>query len=1129
MIRAGIFMVPNSDRQYSIFHATAKGFDRFDICEVGANFNVDYDRVVYSRVYYRGLIVYGNRQVYDEYTEFQAACLAMKGTSTKSTCWDKATSSFVHVETIEDEDSGFLRRIERVNGVVVGETLKLRDGCIQLSKVADLSSAWMPINQQEYQKIEVDSTAEMSDSIPYYTLNYLRAKYDLTHIDKTDSVVADTLEEARRRLYEWANSKEPVLSVDTETTGVDIDMDGEDTLVGVVLGESETKSTYFPFAHEQINNLPWSFYDELMEQVIKNQDRCTTHNGKFERKIFKKTGNWDFHPKWDTFPLSFMVEPVQRKGLHTLKNRVFQATGNKYLELEDIFKGSQVRFQVLPKEIVRIYACPDGYNSIVVFNWLKKQLPRESWAIYEKECELVSIKADNEYYGLRVDVAKYMKNAQNCDYVIDILLKTFRALTHVDGNINSPKVLNNLIYSQMHCPILARTKTGKPSTSGATIKKLAKTQAKVKGSVSRDILDMFGNVVIKAKDLNESAYPALLVLDKYKEYNKRKTAFYNRFNRTMKTGRIYFWVNQNGAGTGRQSSPMHQLPPELKDVIISDHDDWRMIDSDYGQIELRMIAFLAGEQELIDMCCDPDNDIHRAIGSLISNTPMWKIDAATRKKGKCRNFGVVYCISEYGLAGQMFGPGYTPEQVAECKQLIADFFDRFKKIKRFISNNCAMVSKQGYIKTYFNRYRYFDEILQPDCTAKRKASLLRQANNTPVQGTAADYLKIAECNMQRYIYNKGWNKEIDGFPMVRMALSIHDETIVMAHKSIPHEEIIEMVKTCMEMNLKGAPPFFVSPAFCDTWEGHNDDSLAIPIKLRDKLIEDYHKTGKSAFTSEFYKLQVDEDVAKYVTENRYTETIGTIYEKIKDRFDLPESVREKAVKHYIKTGNRLYEDTNYRDVLNDYRDKVLNDYMDGLIKEFGTDYKVTGEHVRHPSLTHELIARFSKEIPKGTSHEDSILLATKLYIEGYKENSKSDNDEVLKRTTFTEEEQYEFMQEVSALSTFDENGELVYEDNEPEEEEDMYSSWDDEEFINAVATGEIIYAWEFQNAIVLDCEKLSDPTINRLLSDAYEYHVPNGFYTIYIYYKGKLVDTTIRAEDFPVKLFNDHIKEWSYA
>ena len=1126
MLECGTFVTADG-KEYTVYRLTTKGTDRLDICEKGASFSIDYDKVLYSRVKKKYLYILGDRGLYDAYMDFLGRCQSIHGKMERQSGWDNNSRTYITKDITTDVGQSFQSEVVRENGVIKSTIQRLGNMALVMSVlIQNYEDALDPLNFDEYEKIEVDGSIAIKESVPYHSLSVLRARFDISHIDKTDSVVADNLELARQRLKEWDESKEEIMAVDTETTGVDIDMDGEDELVGIVLGESETKSTYFPFKHEAFDNLPMEFLDEIMPAIKRNEHRCTGHNDKFEHKIFLKTGGWDIRLAYDTFPLSFMINPVNHRGVHTLKNLVQEATGNKYLELSDIFTSeNNIKFQVLPKELVRLYACPDGYNSIVVFKYLRDKLPKEEWQLYLKECELVTIKAENEYYGLRVDVDKYMRNAENCDYVIDILLKTFRTLTHTDGNINSPAVLSNLIYNQMHCPVLQRTKTGKVSTSGSTIRKLANTKAEKKGNLTMDIVDKFGHVVLKADALNNSKYPALLVLDKYREYNKRKTAFYNRFNRTMKSGRIYFWVNQNGASSGRQSSPMHQLPPELKDVIIADTDNHRFVDSDYSQIELRMIAFLAGERELIDMCCDPENDIHRVIGSLISGVPMWKIDAATRKKGKCRNFGVVYCISEYGLAGQMFGPGYTAENIAECKQLIADFFNRFKRINKYIKDNCDFVRKNGYIRTFFNRYRYFKEILDPDTTNKRKASLLRQANNTPVQGTAADLLKIAECNIQRYIDNKGWNKIVDGFPLVRMALSIHDETIVMAHRSIPHEEIIDMIRTCMELDLKGAPPFFVCPAFCDTWEGHNDDSLAVPVLLRDKLIEDYRRTGKSVFTSTLHKLEVPIEVRDYVNEARYHKTVGEIYDEIKDKVTCSaEHVKAEAIKHYIRTNQCLYEETNYRDVLNDYREGVLHDYMHGLLNEYGHDYKIVSEHVRHPSLTHSLIDRYSKSIPKGTSHEDSIVLATKLYIEGVEEEDNKDNEKVYDKA-LSEEDTERLFQEIEYLSTFDENGELVYEEEPESDEDEFYSTWDDEDFINAVANGEVTYCWRFADTIVLDVDKVANKSIDELLATCYEYKDDNGFYKLFLYYQGKMIDTQFRVEDLPVEMLDSRIKE----
>ena len=155
-----------------------------------------------------------------------------------------------------------------------------------------------------------------------------------------------------------------------------------------------------------------------------------------------------------------------------------------------------------------------------------------------------------------------------------------------------------------------------------------------------------------------------------------------------------------------------------------------------------MIAFLACEKDLTELCKDPENDIHRANGFLISGKEMWEISSEERKAGKRRNFGVVYLISAYGLAGQLFGAGYTKENVQFAQHQLDEFYDRFKRIKRYIAYNGVRVQTEGKISTYFGRIKYFKEILDPEITSKKRASIIRQSNNMTVQGTAADYMKL---------------------------------------------------------------------------------------------------------------------------------------------------------------------------------------------------------------------------------------------------------------------------------------------------------------------------------------------------------------------------------------------------
>lgn len=1061
MLRQGLF-IDESGIEYTVYEQAVDGFSRMDFCEKGANFHTDVASVKFSIVKQKDVFVFGDRSIYRSYNGLLDSAHQVNVRSETSSGWKLGK---YYRTTVRSQPSiQFLEETVQCNGKPDSHTVQFGDKVLTIWVVAEYSeSKLLPLNYAAYERLSLDTAEVSGGDAPYYSLAVLKARYDIAHLESCDFVVADDLALARERLKRWLDADVPLKGVDTETTGTDIDLYGEDKMVGIILSYKYGESTYFPFGHKKFDNLTEDFLqNELMPAIKREEHRLVSHNKKFERKVFLHTG-WSIHIKYDTMPLSFMVNPVIERGAHALKDLMYRATKKVFLELDNIFVSPKlIDFSVLPKEIVRLYACPDASSLLFLFPYLWEKLPPYSRKITEVEFDLADVKADQEYYGLRVDVEKFMKNLDNCDYTMNMLLKAFRTITGVDGNINSTEVLSNLIFGKMCCPVLVRTKTGKPSTGAASIKKLAsiKLDGERKSTIEGDLCDLNGKPVVKASDLNNAKYPALVILEKYRVYNKLRTAFYSRFERTKKSGRVFFWVNQNGATSGRQSSPMHQLPSELKDIILSDSPEHDMWDPDYSQIELRMIAFLAGEKELIELCKDPENDIHRAIGSLISNKEMWQISSEERKAGKRRNFGVVYMISPYGLAAQIAGAGYSKKDVEDADKSLNDFYHRFKRIRKYIAQNAEKVTSQGYITTYFGRNKYFKEIFDPEISSRKKSSLIRQANNLPVQGTAADYLKLAETNFNAYIRNRGWDQLMaNGFPRVRVALSIHDEVLLMADRSIPYEEIILMIRTCMEMPIDGAPPFFCAPSLVDSWAQHDDDSVAMPVLLRDKLIDDYKRTGVSVLNKD-----------------------------------------------------------NYMQTLNAYRENVLHDYMGGLIKSYGTDPDVVAAHVRHPSLTHELIARYPAPKGSGLAHEGSIRYATEKYIQGEQVNghigSTKENVETL-----------EDLADLQVLVNFDSDGNVVYESEADSVVEETNDPYDDEHFIQELVSGEKVYVWELMDALCVDISSLSDNAANAVIKKLWDHRAEDGFFRVMFIRGDLMLDGKFRVEDVDQIELTEFIKE----
>jgi DNA polymerase I-like protein with 3'-5' exonuclease and polymerase domains len=1133
MLKSGVFVTPK--QTYTVYEIIESGFHRIDFIKGNASFQVDVEAVAYSQVRKKNVYSIGDSEIYDEYLKVKDTIESAYMKTTKEAVWENG----VYVTRLHsvNEKLGYTIDSTVENGVTTDSSLTCTGFSIHSFTVDPLYGIKLdPLNFSEYQTVQLSKDTLQADTGSlFYSLDVLKRRYDLRHIEEKDYVVATDIMTAARRLDEFDKNDYPFKGFDTETTGTDVCMYGEDHLVGVILGADPNTATYFPFRHEGDFNLPISFLAKIVEIVIKHQDHSVAHNKKFDREVMLKEG-FDIHIKWDSLPISIIINPVLKKGIHGEKNLAYELLGKHFLELDEIFiNPKDINFAVLTPDIIKYYACPDGTNVIEILVDQFKKLPKYQYKLAELESDLADVKADQEYYGIRVDVKRFEKQYQNCNYIIDMLLKAFRTLTHEDGNINSPQVLTDLMYNRMHCKVLLRTKTGQASTSSNAIKKLAKVKAKEPSNITEDLVDLNGKVIIKAKDLANSAYPALVILAKYKEYNKLKTAFYSRFERTMKTGRIFFWINQQGAATGRQSSPMHQLPPDLKEVILSDSDDRDFWGPDFSQVELRMIAYLAGETELIELAKDPDNDIHRIIGSLISNKEMWAITPQERSTGKRRNFGVVYLISAMGLAGQIFGPGYTTENVKFCQQQLDAFYHKFKRIDRYIKHNSALVQQRGYMETkWFHRRRIFPEIFDPDLEPQKRASILRMGNNVPVQGTAADYLKVAEVQMNKYIHLKGWDVIMpDGFPRVRMMLSIHDEIIISADNSIPYEEIIEMITKCMETPVEGAPPFFVQPARMANWGEHSDDAVAMPIRYRDQVIEDYNKTGVSVFKQSYFNIIIPDDVKVEVNKadanvseliNKYTDKVTLKFNHGNYGEDFTEEHVKDAFSKYIQSGFTTYRIDNYIDLLNNFRQKKLQDYMDDLIQKYGRDYKVVGEHVRHPSLTHELLNKYEKEIPADMEHVDRITEAARCYIadlESGKISSKLTFKANIVDNPLPATDKELFGGQLEQLVNVDENGDIVYEDDTSED--DDYGAFYDEDPDDIIdrCNNKPQYVWELADTITFDVQDLTSKDVDKVLSYIYKQQRADGFYKITILYNNQIIDTKMRAEEINIEEANN--------
>lgn len=1054
------------------------GFQRMDVIGNMSDYNVIDTSNCVAAYYYKNKEMHlGNEEVLKYITKIRNTASIFNGTL--NTQIEFKDGKVYTISTKEDGNVGCKWRRVLEMGKMQSEYYETPDGTLDFSSISDTSISIPPINLSEYIIYDVSASriSNTTSSAEFYSEEYLRAVYPIDHLDDNDFVVIGSMEEAEERLRIFGDAPTKVKAIDLETTGTETGMYGNDVITGVVLSWNEKESTYYPFRQEKFKyNLPISFLAKILD-VVNNQPKdvvIVAYNAKFEIEgVWKESKHYikysEYAKAWDadaeehgldnTYlridadPMfdSIIVNPVfKQKGAHTLKTEAYKADGKFYLELSHVFKDPKnIRFNVLTENIVRLYACPDGPNAIKVYKRLNGLIPKKQQYISQLESSMIYVTAENEFFGMRTEKELLAKLIENERYIVNMLADYFKRIHKTNKNINSPEVKREIFYNVLRCPVEVRTNTGLPSTSNIALKRIIELGTKREVDTTKeykDIVDLNGKVIVEGKALASNRYPSLVILEAYAKAQKRLGA-YERIQRTSLRDRVMFYMNQYGAATGRRTSDAHQYSDGMKQLIVADSKDHYLWSADWKQIELRVLAYLSKQKDLIELESNPNIDIHRAITHIITKQPIWAISAKERSRRKRTNFGVVYGMSPFGLAKQNAGPAYTNDDLVDATESINDFMGGLPYVNAFINGNKKFIEENGYIETKFGRRREFKEILDPTYPEKKKGSILKAGNNMPVQGFAADMLKIVELKVKQYIKDKGWDElvECDGvwLPKVRMMLSIHDEILVSTHKSIPIAEIITMFKVCMELRIDGAPPFFAAPALVSNWLDGKNDAYELDLVFRDEIVE-----------------------------------------------------------AYAKDGTELIHPDTYLQELNEYRAKRLGEYMNGLIAEYKTPEAVA-EHVRDDEFTHTLISVEIKKHEK-FEHMDAILEATKRYMAkghidtcdiGQSKSSDGDkkDDSIIIRS-------YE---ELEDMVNFDENGEAIFDEDSEEAKDDLDTVQETSMYARVARTWSV-YSMD-QVFIDLNDFKVTDERVQEVYQDMIQLYEPDAAYSVFF-----MIDGVIR-------------------
>ncbi len=576
--------------------------------------------------------------------------------------------------------------------------------------------------------------------------------------------------------------KNGLVSIDIET---DERHFMECRLIGVALAVEEGEGYYIPILHkvqkEISNEEIFSFLKEVCES---NDIKKVGHNIKYEYIVLKRYGIELRNIYFDTMVASYLLQPeIQQHNLDKLAEQYLGYTKVRYEDVTRKDLDESLTLLDAPIESVLNYASEDADIALRLYRVFKEKIsanPKLEKLLFEVEMPLIVVLAEMEMNGIKIDT-EFLKNlSKELDKEIQATANEIFGLAGEVFNINSPKQLSYILFEKLKIEPIEKTKTGY--------------------STSEEVLE----------ELSEN-YEIAKYLIKYRTLTKLKSTYVDELpNMIVKsTGRVHTSFNQTVTATGRLSSSnpnLQNIPvrdeigKKIRSAFISE-EGYLLGSFDYSQIELRVLAHVSDDKVLIEQFIN-NEDIHTITASMVLGVEPHEVTPDMRRIGKTINFGIVYGISPYGLSKQL------KISASEASEIINKYFETYKGIKEYILKTLEFVSKNGYVETIFGRVRYIPE-LKGRVYNKAQITLNKSeriAINTPIQGSAADIVKMAMINL----YEKTKNTT------VKMLLQVHDEILV----EVPQGDVSKyelMIKETLENAVTLKVPLVVEYKFGKNW------------------------------------------------------------------------------------------------------------------------------------------------------------------------------------------------------------------------------------------------------------------------------------------------------------------------
>lgn len=578
-------------------------------------------------------------------------------------------------------------------------------------------------------------------------------------------------------------------ALDTETTSLHYQ---NATLVGISLAlehDGELHAYYLPFAHQFADNLPLHETLALLKPVLEDKALCKIgQHLKYDRHILARydielSDNFD-----DTMLMSYVLNSTASR--HNLDDLAQHYLNHKTITFEAIAgKGTkQLTFDQIPLETASDYACEDAAVTWQLHQLFEPKLnaePRLKALYQELERPLSAILGKMEATGVLVD-AKALA-AQSVDLAQKMQALEEQAYLEACEmfNLASPKQLQAILYDKLKLPVLVKTPKGQPSTNEEALEALC----------------------------NDHTLPRTIL--EHRSLAKLKSTYTDKLPELMNpnTGRIHTSYHQAVTSTGRLSSS----EPNLQNIPIRNEEGrkirsafiapegYQILAADYSQIELRIMAHLSGDEGLQSAFLQGE-DIHRATASEIFNTPLSEVSKEQRRNAKAINFGLIYGMSAFGLSRQLGISRY------DANDYINAYFARYPKVKQFMEDIRQSALDNGYVETILGRRLYLPDINSKNA-ARRQASE-RLAINAPMQGSAADIIKLAMIAIERELGQSALSHHSANH--LRLIMQVHDELVF--ELALGQEYLIEKIKNIMENAYQLSVPLIVDTGLGQHWD-----------------------------------------------------------------------------------------------------------------------------------------------------------------------------------------------------------------------------------------------------------------------------------------------------------------------